>query len=661
MATRGAAAYAAFVFARGPSLSLLVASSALLAGAWLSARASTEAQGAGRHAAPSDGGSDARASRPAPDDSAPSAPAPDAASSSDPIGERCLACHADTVRSYRATGMARALGPIEPGELDGLGAVADGAGWRYRLEQDEHGARILESWSAPGSTASSPERAVPLAFAIGAGILDRSYAAREGELLAFAPLEVVVQEGKRVAALAPGHAIHPGLRFGNPIAEECLACHTDALPPRGYPLDSAPPASWSPRGIACEACHPGSEAHASWRERELEGGEVAGPDPLAAAATGAIESVSACARCHLQGDASILLEPGARGLAALGGDLLEKRAVFVAATPTEDVGFVSHVERLVLSPCFVRSLGTAKELSCTTCHDPHRSVFDPAEARRVREGCLACHPAGSRAADEGERSAAPASSGASGRASACALPLSERGAADCASCHLRVTGVFDVAEVEIHDHWIRARPGPPSRAKPLRIKEALEGRIAPFAWPSLPEPAWADDPGLWTIAYASVGRLDLALAKADEKPGRFASGLATYHHVRGSLLERGPQGKDAIPAYERALAIDPAQAESAVNLGALLGRTRRPKEGIALLDAVIARHPLAEGALRNRALLALQAGDGERFARDLEAAHAIRPQAPVARALAQHWAQKGRRDLAKRWEDEARRLDPSKP
>ena len=43
-----------------------------------------------------------------------------------------------------------------------------------------------------------------------------------------------------------------------------------------------------------------------------------------------------------------------------------------------------------------------------------------------------------------------------------------------------------------------------------------------------------------------------------------------------------------------------------------------------------------------------------------EAAFRIRPQAPVARALAQHWAQRGREDLAARWREQAARLDPSR-
>ena len=37
--------------------------------------------------------------------------------------ELCRDCHEGIVESYGRTGMARALGPIEPGELDGLGVL----------------------------------------------------------------------------------------------------------------------------------------------------------------------------------------------------------------------------------------------------------------------------------------------------------------------------------------------------------------------------------------------------------------------------------------------------------------------------------------------------------------------------------------------------------
>src|SRR6185436_9440478 len=118
-----------------------------------------------------------------------------------------------------------------------------------------------------------------------------------------------------------------------------------------------------------------------------------GTDPIRTAShAGRIESLSMCARCHLQGDASFLLEPRARGIVPPGGDLLAKRAVFVAGKPTDEIGFVSHVERLVLSRCFTEPrLG--EPMTCLTCHDPHRSSFDPRERAAVRDACKKCHGA----------------------------------------------------------------------------------------------------------------------------------------------------------------------------------------------------------------------------------------------------------------------------
>lgn len=223
---------------------------------------------------------------------------------------------------------------------------------------------------------------------------------------------------------------------------------------------------------------------------------------------------------------------------------------------------------------------------------------------------------------------------------------------------MRRTPVFDVASVEIHDHRIGRTPEPPSRIAALRAKEAQDGRLAVFAWPGRARPSYADDPGLWMMALASLGRRDLALPFAAREPGPDAVRLPTYHHLRGSLLETATRLDDARAAYERALALDPGQAESAVNLGALLGRLGRGKEGVPLLDAVIREHPRAEGALRNRGVLGFILGDTAGFAADLEAAFAILPQATVARALAQHYARAGRSDLQRHWEQAARMLQP---
>ncbi len=583
-----------------------------------------------------------------PSDSAPAA-----------IGARCISCHESIVRSYRETGMARALEPLKPGELKGLAPVADGStGFSYQFVDDGKSARIVESWNDPKAPPTSPpafQATAEIAFAIGAGYLDRSYVSLHGELMSFAPLEVVSAHGDipRHAALAPGNEIVPGMRFTVPITEECLSCHTDQLPPRDYPLNLKPRRdTWQPSGISCAACHGEVDAHVAWRERELAGKKPDGSDPIVGANfSDPIESVSVCARCHLQGDARIALVPGQRGISPLGADLLASRAVFVAKFPQYDIGFVSHVQQMVKSRCFTQSIGSEKSaMTCVTCHDPHRSSFGADERSSVRAGCLACHPPGEQGSSDG----------AHGLSKPCSQPMSARANQDCVQCHMPRTGVFDVASVEIHDHFIQRTIPKRTPKSPLRLKENREGKLALFQWPGRPAPAFAEDPGLWMMALMAAGRPELARAYAEREPGPIASALPMYHHVRGSLFERFSKLEEARASYERALELDPAQVETEVNLGPLLARLKRPDEGLNVLGRAIERHPRAEGALRNRALIKLEKKDAPGAVADLEAAYRISPNAAVARLLSVQYREIGRSDLAESWQAASRRLDPPK-
>lgn len=573
------------------------------------------------------------------------------------IGERCISCHADIVRSYRQTGMARALEKLAPGELKGLAPVKDGStGFSYQLVEDGKTARIVESWSDPAKPAGAEpafQATAEIAFAIGAGLMDRSYAAVQGELLSFAPLEVVSAHGAapRHSALAPGHELAPGSRFTVPITEECLSCHTDRLPPRDYPLNLRPRRDlWQPTGISCAACHGDVDGHAVWREHELAGQKPDGSDPISGVRfDDPIESVSVCARCHLQGDARIALVPGQRGIPPLGGDLLASRAVFVAKFPQYDIGFVSQVQRMVKSRCYTESLTAERRaLTCVTCHDPHRSSFAVEERQLVRAGCLDCHPAGQE----------PASGGDHSLSKPCSETMAARGSQDCVQCHMPEAEVFDVSGVEIHDHYIQRTQAKRAPKSPLRLKDNRDGKLALFQWPGSTAPAFAEDPGLWMMALMAAGRPELARTYADREPGAISKALPMYHHLRGSLLERFSRLEEARASYERALQLDSAQVETEVNLGPLLARLDRSDDGLAVLDRAIAKHPRAEGALRNRALIKLKKKDAKGVIADLEAAYRILPQAAVARLLSLQYREIGRLDLADSWQAASRRLDP---
>lgn len=576
------------------------------------------------------------------EDPAPPLPAP---SAPEPIGAACTDCHADIVDTYRQAGMGRALLPLAPEQAAVLAELDEveerDTGFRYRFEAPAgQRVRVVERWGDESAVIT----AAPVAFQIGAGLFDRAFAVERGGLLWFGPLEVMSgSEGEGHAVMAPAHSMQPGVRFSQPVTRECLGCHTKDLPEQGYPLNRVPDADWTPTGISCAVCHGDVSGHVLWREADLSGEDPAGDDPVTSASGRSLEErVSLCARCHLQGDARIAFVRGERGLLPPGDDFLAHVGVWVAADATEEIGFASQVERLVLSECYTGSADRgAAALSCETCHDPHRSVFDPAAKRQVRAACVRCH--GDLAPDH-----APAHAG---------------GDRDCVACHMRRTPVFDLEHVEIHDHFIRREPPPPSSFERIRSKQTLPGAaLARFNWPGAAAPPHAGDPGLDLMAYTAAGQDERAATfvdgRAEREPAREIQRLSQYHHLRGVALERLGRDEDARVAYGRALVLDRGAPETAVNLSLVLSRLGRHAEALETIDGVLEQYPNAEGALRNRGLCRMRAGDAQGAAQDLEAAQRLLPSAATAGGLAQVYDLLGLPERAEGWRVEARRLDP---
>ena len=171
-------------------------------------------------------------------------------------------------------------------------------------------------------------------------------------------------------------------------------------------------------------------------------------------------------------------------------------------------------------------------------------------------------------------------------------------------------------------------------------------------------PEHVDDAGLWMMAYSHRGHLDQALARIDTQPHPLVDRLPMYHHARGSLLERTGRPQDARGAYERALALDPDLSPSAINLGQLLGQFGEGELGLALLDGVLARHPEAVGALRNRAGLRYEQQDTAGFQADVIQAFELQPSVQLAKILTDWFLFRRDPATAATWQQRATQEDP---
>lgn len=545
-----------------------------------------------------------------------------------PVDERCAACHAELAEAYAGSAMARALGVPTAAELDALAGLApaeSGAGFAYGVFKtpDGKGHVVGETLVARGGHAFGAE----IVRAIGAGVRDRSLAVRHGAGLYFAPAEVLTDRegaGERYLAPAPGESMHPGTRFTFAITDECLGCHTSEPLDVPYPMHHIAPQKLPVNGIGCAGCH-GDEgaldAHVAFQEAALAGEPVGSEPLLDLAALGRTERMSICAACHLQGDARVVLKNQSLGRHTIGADLGAERATFVGRVATADVGFVSQTERLVLSACYLES-----DMDCATCHDPHRPLQDvTAKLTRnqelTRRACLDCH-----------------ATEACNRPVDTPLPSHALGqeALDCVTCHMPRVEPFDVDGVTIHDHFVRrtaAAGVAPATGLPLRFPESPSGDWKRFRFPGQAQTPKGDELGLWMMALTAIGQRTQAAAHVDAPPGAEAEGLAMYHHVRATLLEELGRVDDARAAYERALALDPQLGPATVNLALLHIAADEAPAALGLLDALLAKHPTADGALRNRALAKQALGDLAGAQADLERAFQITPSGELARVL----------------------------
>ncbi|MDX1531830.1 MAG: multiheme c-type cytochrome, partial [Rhodothermales bacterium] len=295
--------------------------------------------------------------------------------------EACQSCHADLYASYHETPMGRSVTRSAPPRAP-AGFPAAGRGPAvYSDELDLYYQAYVRGdtlyqreFRLDAASAVTYERVEHADYVIGSGHNTRSYLMHEDGYVTEMPLTWYVE--RALWDLSPGYDVgNP--RFSRPTNLECVTCHNGL--PEHTPFTQNHFAELEV-GITCERCHGPAAAHVAARERG-EAPAEGPPDPFVVdpADLSREQQLAVCQQCHLEG--VTVFEPGEDPTTFRPGELLgAHRTVFVRADQLDDpeqFGVASHDFRLAQSACYQQS-----EMTCTTCHDPHRSV----EALRAELG-----------------------------------------------------------------------------------------------------------------------------------------------------------------------------------------------------------------------------------------------------------------------------------
>lgn len=306
----------------------------------------------------------------------------DSAIRADYVGdEACASCHQEMVRAYHQT--AHYLTLRLPTKDSIIGKFNPGANilttvdTNLFFQMDATDAGFFQKAVRRISSSEVTQRTERIDLIIGAGRQAQHYAFWKNGQLFSLPVGFRVELDSWVNM--PGY--HDGAAyFDRRIGTRCLECHTSSFTTLAPPFNQFIAPDSLKVGITCEKCHgPGSEHITRFRSQSPPklSSEIAIINPKTLSRE---RQNDVCGICHA-GIGKPLTPP----LSFVPGDVLEKHLLFPESDSSVQVDVHGQqIPAMGKSRCFQSS----KTMTCTTCHDVHKSQRD---LTSFAANCLVCH------------------------------------------------------------------------------------------------------------------------------------------------------------------------------------------------------------------------------------------------------------------------------
>jgi len=467
--------------------------------------------------------------------------------------------------------MARASGPATQGFIPADFFHQESAIHYQITLKDDHVSLSYER--APGLQQLPVKGQEDLLYYLGSGKRGRTFLfEREGYWFEL-PINWYAKKG--IWDMAPNYQHAKEMPLTLPVDSSCLHCHASGVQP-SLPMarNRYTTVPFLYGGITCEACHGDASQHIAHHGR----GPILNPDKLTPNKRDSI-----CLQCHLEAEVFVNRLGHTLYDFKPGQEISDDVVHFVHRNSVGAGGrATSQWEALLQSAC-KRNSGDA--LTCTTCHDPHRSLPAAESVAYYRNKCLSCHT-GARYATghHPERQ-------------------------DCASCHMPTGNTRDISHEQVTDHRIQI-PGVPALA-------AIAGGTPP-ANPLVPVRGPASDRDLG-VAYSRLaiagnreaGEQALRILREAEQSANGATDPPdpVLHTQLGFLEQISGDPAAADKEYHLALNEDPFDSTAAGDIALIEAEQGNLKSAVKLWTSVFEQDPTQKAAGFDLAAAECRLGD----------------------------------------------------